>query len=44
VPDLAPKAAYVFAPRDVTDASDSVSYRYTSRQIYGFAYRTLKSG
>jgi ribonucleoside-diphosphate reductase beta chain len=40
--DLAPKAAYVFAPPYVTDASDYVSYGYTSRQIYGFAYRTLK--
>jgi ribonucleoside-diphosphate reductase beta chain len=40
--DLAPKAAYVFAPPYVTDASSYVSYGYTSRQIYGFAYRTLK--
>ena len=40
--DLAPKAAYVFAPPYVTDASDYVSYGYTSRQIYGFAYRTLR--
>jgi ribonucleoside-diphosphate reductase beta chain len=40
--DLAPKAAYVFAPPYVTDPSDYVSYGYTSRQIYGFAYRTLK--
>jgi ribonucleoside-diphosphate reductase beta chain len=40
--ELAPKAAYVFAPPYVTDASDYVSYGYTSRQIYGFAYRTLK--
>ena len=40
--DLAPKAAYVFAPPYVTDTSDYVSYGYTSRQIYGFAYRTLK--
>jgi ribonucleoside-diphosphate reductase beta chain len=42
VSDLAPKAAYVFAPPYVTDASEYVSYGYTSRQIYGFAYRTLK--
>jgi hypothetical protein len=40
--DLAPRAAHVFAPPYVTDASDYVSYGYTSRQIYGFAYRTLK--
>jgi ribonucleoside-diphosphate reductase beta chain len=40
--ELAPKAAYVFAPPYVTDASEYVSYGYTSRQIYGFAYRTLK--
>jgi ribonucleoside-diphosphate reductase beta chain len=40
--DLVPKAAYVFAPPYVTDASDYVSYGYTSRQIYGFAYRTLR--
>jgi ribonucleoside-diphosphate reductase beta chain len=40
--DLAPKAAYVFVPPYVTDASEFVSYGYTSRQIYGFAYRTLK--
>jgi ribonucleoside-diphosphate reductase beta chain len=40
--DLVPKAAYVFAPPYVTDASEYVSYGYTSRQIYGFAYRTLK--
>jgi ribonucleoside-diphosphate reductase beta chain len=40
--ELAPKAAYVFAPPYVTDTSDYVSYGYTSRQIYGFAYRTLK--
>jgi ribonucleoside-diphosphate reductase beta chain len=40
--DLAPKAAYVFVPPYVKDPSDFVSYGYTSRQIYGFAYRTLK--
>jgi hypothetical protein len=32
----------VFVPPYVKDASDFVSYGYTSRQIYGFAYRTLK--
>ena len=40
--DLAPKAAYVFVPPYVRDPSEFVSYGYTSRQIYGFAYRTLK--
>ena len=40
--DLVPKAAHVFAPPYVTDATEYVSYGYTSRQIYGFAYRTLK--
>jgi ribonucleoside-diphosphate reductase beta chain len=40
--ELAPRAAYVFAPPYVDDPSDFVSYGYTSAQIYGFAYRTLK--
>jgi ribonucleoside-diphosphate reductase beta chain len=40
--DLAPKAAYVFVPPYAKDASEFVSYGYTSREIYGFAYRTLK--
>jgi ribonucleoside-diphosphate reductase beta chain len=40
--DLVPKAAYVFAPPYVTDATEYVSYGYNSRQIYGFAYRTLR--
>ena len=40
--DLVPKAAHVFAPPYVTDPTEYVSYGYTSRQIYGFAYRTLK--
>jgi ribonucleoside-diphosphate reductase beta chain len=40
--DLAPKAAYVFVPPYVKDPADFVSYGYTSREIYGFAYRTLK--
>jgi ribonucleoside-diphosphate reductase beta chain len=39
---LAPRAAYVFAPPYVTDPREYVSYGYTSRQIYGLAYRTLK--
>jgi ribonucleoside-diphosphate reductase beta chain len=40
--ELAPKAAYVFVPPYVKDPSQFVSYGYSSRQIYGFAYRTLK--
>src|SRR5687768_12215220 len=40
--DLAPRAAYVFAPPYAEDPREYVSYGYTSRQIYGFAYRTLK--
>jgi hypothetical protein len=32
----------VFAPPYITDPADFVSYGYTSRQIYGFAYRTLR--
>jgi ribonucleoside-diphosphate reductase beta chain len=40
--ELARRAAYVFAPPYVRDPSDYVSYGYSSRQIYGLAYRTLK--
>lgn len=40
--DLAPRAALVFVPPYADDASEFVSYGYTSRQIYGLAYRTLK--
>jgi|GEM_PF-893125 len=42
VMSLAPRAAYVFAPPYVTDPREYASYGYTSRQIYGLAYRTLK--
>ena len=42
VTDLARRAAYVFAPPYAQDAREYVSYGYTSRQIYGLAYRTLK--
>jgi ribonucleoside-diphosphate reductase beta chain len=42
VMELAPRAAYVFAPPYVTDPRDYVAYGYSSRQIYGLAYRTLK--
>jgi ribonucleoside-diphosphate reductase beta chain len=40
--DLAPKAAYVFAPPYARDHSDFVTYGYHSSEIYGHAYTTLK--
>ena len=40
--ELAPRAAHVFVPPYVTDPAEFVSYGYDSREIYGFAYRTLK--
>lgn len=40
--ELAPRAAHVFAPPYAKDPREYVSYGYTSRQIYGLAYRTLK--
>ena len=40
--DLAPRAAHVFVPPYVDDPSEFVSYGYTSRQIYGHAYRALE--
>jgi ribonucleoside-diphosphate reductase beta chain len=40
--DLAPRAAHVFVPPYVDDPREFVSYGYTSQQIYGFAYRTLR--
>jgi ribonucleoside-diphosphate reductase beta chain len=39
--ELAPRAAHVFVPPYVDDPREFVSYGYTSRQIYGFAYRAL---
>jgi ribonucleoside-diphosphate reductase beta chain len=39
---LLPKAAEVFCPPEVTDPTDFISYDYSSRQIYGFAYTALK--
>ena len=39
---LVPPAAHVFVPPYVEDPSEFVSYGYTSREIYGLAYRTLK--
>jgi ribonucleoside-diphosphate reductase beta chain len=40
--ELLPKAAEVFCPPEVDDASDFVSYGHHSSQIYGFAYQALK--
>jgi ribonucleoside-diphosphate reductase beta chain len=40
--ELAPRAAHVFVPPYVDDPREFVSYGYTSQQIYGFAYRTLR--
>jgi ribonucleoside-diphosphate reductase beta chain len=40
--DLSRRAAYVFAPPYVTDATEFVSYGYHSSEIYGYAYRALK--
>jgi ribonucleoside-diphosphate reductase beta chain len=42
IEELVPKAAEVFAPPYAEDPSDFVSYAYTSREMYGHAYRTLK--
>jgi ribonucleoside-diphosphate reductase beta chain len=42
VAELVPKAAHVFVPPYADDPSDFVSYAYTSREIYGYAYRALR--
>jgi ribonucleoside-diphosphate reductase beta chain len=42
VAELVPKAAHVFVPPYAEDPGEFVSYAYTSREIYGFAYRALK--
>jgi ribonucleoside-diphosphate reductase beta chain len=42
IAELVPKAAHVFVPPYATDPSEFVSYAYTSRDIYGYAYRALK--
>jgi ribonucleoside-diphosphate reductase beta chain len=42
VAELVPKAAHVFVPPYADDPSDFVSYAYTSRELYGYAYRALK--
>ena len=39
---LLPEAAKVFCPPEVSDPTEFISYDYTSRQIYGFAYTALK--
>lgn len=42
VAELVPRAARIFAPPYAEDASEYASYGYTSREIYGLAYRTLR--
>ena len=43
VEELVPKACHVFVPPYVDRADDFVTYGYHSSQVYGFAYRRLKS-
>jgi ribonucleoside-diphosphate reductase beta chain len=40
--DLVPRAAHAFVPPYVDDPREFVSYGYTSREIYGHAYRALE--
>src|SRR5439155_23984347 len=40
--ELVPEACHVFVPPYADDPADFVSYAYTSRDIYGYAYRALK--
>jgi ribonucleoside-diphosphate reductase beta chain len=40
--ELVPQACHVFVPPYADDPSDFVSYAFTSRDIYGYAYRALK--
>jgi ribonucleoside-diphosphate reductase beta chain len=42
VAELVPRAAHVFVPPYADSAKEFVSYGYDSRQIYGYAYRSLK--
>jgi ribonucleoside-diphosphate reductase beta chain len=42
IAELVPKAAHVFVPPYAEDPSDFVSYSYSSRELYGYAYRALK--
>jgi ribonucleoside-diphosphate reductase beta chain len=39
---LLPRAAHVFCPPEADDPSEFMSYDYSSRQVYGFAYTALK--
>jgi len=39
---LLPEAAKVFCPPEVSDPREFMSYDYSSRQVYGFAYVALK--
>ncbi len=40
--ELVPEACKVFVPPYADDPSDFVSYSYTSKELYGYAYRALK--
>ncbi|MGH2824796.1 MAG: ribonucleotide-diphosphate reductase subunit beta, partial [Thermoleophilaceae bacterium] len=40
--ELVPRAAHAFVPPYVDDPGDFVSYGYSSREIYGHAYRALE--
>jgi ribonucleoside-diphosphate reductase beta chain len=40
--DLVPRAAHAFVPPYVDDPREFVSYGYSSREIYGHAYRALE--
>jgi ribonucleoside-diphosphate reductase beta chain len=42
IAELVPKASLVFVPPYAKDPSNFVSYSYTSAEMYGYAYRTLK--
>ena len=37
-----PRAAHVFVPPYADSAREFVSYGYTSQEVYGYAYRSLK--
>jgi len=39
---LLPRAAEVFCPPEAADPAEFMSYDYSSRQVYGFAYTALK--
>ena len=42
IAELVPRAAQVFAPPYADSPREFVSYGYNSREIYGYAYRSLK--